>query len=109
MDIHNFGVLPVSSAVIMYICVSKLFYFIYLWFLHCFFKLLDLHKTKHGVYLVAEVEEMESDEEDHLMVTVGNQKYAVNEVTEELVSKMTPEEKEAYIRLTQDLYASIYE
>lgn len=59
--------------------------------------------------LVAEVEEMESDEEDNLMVTVGDQKYALNEVTEELVARMTPEEKEAYIRLTQDLYASIYE
>ena len=52
---------------------------------------------------------MESDDEDNLMVTVGDQKYALNEVTEELVARMTPEEKEAYIRLTQDLYASIYE
>lgn len=52
---------------------------------------------------------MESEEEDNLMVTVGDQKYAINDVTEELIAKMTPEEKEAYIRLTQDLYASIYE
>lgn len=51
---------------------------------------------------------MESEDEDNL-ITVGDQKYAVNEVNEEIIAKMTPEEKEAYIRLTQDLYASIYE
>lgn len=58
---------------------------------------------------VAEVEEMESEEEDNLIIAVGDQKYAVNEVTEELISKMTSEERDAYIRLTQDLYASMYE
>lgn len=60
-------------------------------------------------FMEPEVEEMESDEDDNLTVTVGDQKYALNEVTEELVSRMTHEEKENYIRLTQDLYASIYE
>ncbi|KFM59413.1 General transcription factor IIE subunit 1, partial [Stegodyphus mimosarum] len=60
-------------------------------------------------FIEPEVGEMESDDDDHLMVTVGDQKYALTEVTEEIVAKMTPEEKEAYIRLTQDLYARLYE
>lgn len=52
---------------------------------------------------------MESDEDDNLMVSVGDHRYPLNEVTEELISRMTADEKEAYIRLTQDLYASIYD
>lgn len=60
-------------------------------------------------FMETEVGEMESDEDEDIMVKVGDQKYALNEVTEQLVSKMTPEEKEEYIRMTQDLYASIYE
>ncbi|GBL98754.1 General transcription factor IIE subunit 1 [Araneus ventricosus] len=60
-------------------------------------------------FMEPEVAEMESDEDDAVMVKVGDRKYALNEVTEQLVSKMTPEEKEAYIRLTQELYARIYE
>ncbi|GIY19327.1 general transcription factor IIE subunit 1 [Caerostris darwini] len=69
----------------------------------------DNSRPPQQSFMEPEVGEMESDEDDNLMVTVGDNRYALNEVTEELVSKMTPEEKEAYIRLTQDLYASIYE
>ncbi|XP_015913439.1 general transcription factor IIE subunit 1 [Parasteatoda tepidariorum] len=66
-------------------------------------------KTMQSSFAEPEIGEMESDEDDNLMVTVGDHKYPLNEVTEELISRMTADEKEAYIRLTQDLYASIYE
>lgn len=56
-----------------------------------------------------EVAEMESDDEDNLMVTVSGQKYALDDIGQELIAKMTPDEKEAYIRFTQDLYARLYD
>ncbi|XP_062584102.1 general transcription factor IIE subunit 1-like [Saccostrea cucullata] len=54
------------------------------------------------------VEEMESEEED-TMVTVAGRKVPLHEVTDEMVAKMTPEEKEDYIRLGQELYQNMYE
>ncbi|XP_054718081.1 general transcription factor IIE subunit 1-like [Uloborus diversus] len=69
----------------------------------------DSQKPVQSESMDVEVGEMESEEEDNLMISVGDQKYAIDEVTEELISKMTPDEKEAYIRLTQDLYSRIYD
>ncbi|KAL3884118.1 hypothetical protein ACJMK2_030340 [Sinanodonta woodiana] len=58
----------------------------------------------------ADVEEMESEgDEDSPMVTVGGRKIAVQDITPEMVNKMTPEEREEYIKLSQKLYADMYE
>lgn len=54
------------------------------------------------------VEEMESEEEDTL-VSVGGRMVPLHEVTDEMVARMSPEEKEAYIRLGQELYQNMYE
>lgn len=54
------------------------------------------------------VEEMESEEEE-TMVSVAGKMVPLNEVTDEMVSKMFPEEKEEYIRLGQELYQNMYE
>lgn len=54
------------------------------------------------------VEEMESEEEE-TMVSVAGKMVQLNEVTDEMVSKMSPEEKEEYIRLGQELYQNMYE
>lgn len=54
------------------------------------------------------VEEMESEEEE-TMVSVAGKMVPLNEVTDEMVSKMSPEEKEEYIRLGQELYQNMYE
>lgn len=55
------------------------------------------------------VPEMESEDEDTLLVTIGDLKVPVNEVTEDHIARMTTSEKDTYIRLTQDLYAQMYE
>ncbi|XP_062573233.1 general transcription factor IIE subunit 1-like [Saccostrea cucullata] len=54
------------------------------------------------------VEEMESEEED-TTVTVAGRKVPLHEVTDEMVAKMTPEEKKDYIRLGEELYQNMYE
>lgn len=51
---------------------------------------------------------MESEEEE-TMVSVAGKMVPLNEVTDEMVSKMSPEEKEDYIRLGQELYQNMYE
>lgn len=54
------------------------------------------------------VEEMESEEEE-TMVSVAGKMVPLNEVTDEMVAKMSHEEKEEYIRLGQELYQNMYE
>lgn len=54
------------------------------------------------------VEEMESEEEE-TMVSVAGKMVPLNEVTDEMVAKMSHEEKEDYIRLGQELYQNMYE
>ena len=54
------------------------------------------------------VEEMESDEDEVAMVTIGNRQVPIHEVTEDVIEQMTASEKEAYIALTQDLYQDMY-
>ncbi|ELT98422.1 hypothetical protein CAPTEDRAFT_176545 [Capitella teleta] len=55
-------------------------------------------------------EEMESDDEEAVaMVMIGGQQVAFNEVSEEMIAKMTPSEKEAYIKLGQDMYEDMYD
>jgi len=57
-----------------------------------------------------DVEEMDDeDDEDVSMVTIGDQSIPLHEVTEELIAKMTPSEKDVYIKLMQEVYSNIYE
>lgn len=59
---------------------------------------------------IAAVEEMETDEEESIpMVSVNGQPVPYNEVTGEMVAKMSAEEKEDYIRLGQEMYEDMYE
>ncbi|XP_078001461.1 general transcription factor IIE subunit 1-like [Glandiceps talaboti] len=53
--------------------------------------------------------ESEDEDEEELMVTIGNRKIPINEVTDEMVAKMTPEEKGEYIKMGQEAYAAMYE
>jgi len=56
-----------------------------------------------------------SDEEDddvethEHMVTVGHQSIPLSEINDEIISQMNEEEKEEYIRLTQQVYAHMYD
>ena len=45
------------------------------------------------------------------MVTIGDQKVPLNEVVNnsQLIAKMTPAEKDAYIHLYQEHYAHMYD
>ena len=58
-----------------------------------------------------DVEEMDDDddEEEETMVSIGGTKVAYHEVTEDMVAKMTPTEKELYIKIGQEMYQNMYE
>jgi C-terminal general transcription factor TFIIE alpha len=60
-----------------------------------------------------DVDEMETDEEGDeemvAMVTIGDRRVPMDEVTEEMVSQMTPAEKAEYIRLGQQIYEQLYD
>jgi hypothetical protein len=76
-------------------------------------QLLCYKNSKFYVIIIfpAKAEEMETDDDDDgvPMVTIGDQKVAINEVSEDMVEQMTPSEKEAYIKLGQEMYADMYE
>lgn len=57
------------------------------------------------------VEEMDSgdEEEEVTMVSIGDMRVPLHEVTDDMVANMTAEEKENYIRLGQELYSHLYE
>ena len=54
---------------------------------------------------------MESEEEEETvpMVTIGDMQVPFNEVTDDLTNRMTPAEKEAYIKLGQEMYQDMYD
>lgn len=53
----------------------------------------------------------DESEDDVPTVMVGNKPYPVNEVMDntDLISKMSPHEKAAYIQICQDYYEHLYE
>ncbi|XP_014678032.1 PREDICTED: general transcription factor IIE subunit 1-like [Priapulus caudatus] len=56
------------------------------------------------------VADFDSDEdEEAVMVSIGNMRIPLDEVTEELVARMTAAEKETYIRIGQEAYSSMYD
>ena len=58
-----------------------------------------------------DVEEMDDDDDDEeeAMVSIGGTKVPYHEVTEDMVAKMTPAEKEQYIKIGQEMYQDMYE
>jgi transcription initiation factor TFIIE subunit alpha len=53
---------------------------------------------------------MESDEEELTpTVSVGGRSYSVTAINDELIAKMTPVEKEAYIHVYQEHYSHMYD
>lgn len=57
----------------------------------------------------AQSEEDDDEEEEETQVMVEGVPVALQHVTEEMVSRMTPAEKEDYIRLRQELYSMMYD
>ncbi|CAN7989299.1 unnamed protein product [Ixodes hexagonus] len=57
----------------------------------------------------SEEEEDEEEEEEETQVMVEGVPVALQHVTEEMVSRMTPSEKDDYIRLRQELYSMMYD
>lgn len=53
----------------------------------------------------------DESEEDVPMCQVGNKPYPVSEVMDntDLIAKMSPHEKAAYIQICQDYYEHLYE
>lgn len=69
------------------------------------------YATVDDVDLGAGVDEDDEDDDDDdvPMVTVGDQRILLHEVTGEIVARMTPSEKDAYIKLGQEVYSNIYD
>ncbi|PNF40977.1 General transcription factor IIE subunit 1 [Cryptotermes secundus] len=59
----------------------------------------------------AEIETMDSDDDDDLIpvVSVGDRSVPVTEVSDSLIAEMTPAEKEAYIQVYQEYYSHMYD
>ena len=51
---------------------------------------------------------MESDEEEEIMVEVGDRKVPFHEAAE-LVDEMTDEQRDAYNRVAQNVYSEMYD
>ena len=74
----------------------------------------DLHmiflRCDFLIAAAAAVEEMESDDEDeHPVVSIGDQRVPYHEVTQEMVQQMTAAEKDAYIKMGQEMYEDMYD
>lgn len=58
---------------------------------------------------IMESDEDEFDDSSVPLVKVGGQMIALNDICDDHIASMNPMEKEEYIRLTQEVYAHIYE
>jgi hypothetical protein len=56
---------------------------------------------------VADIES--EDEEEDVMVTVAGTKIPYSDVTDEIVARMSLDEKAEYIKLGQEMYKDMYE
>lgn len=55
------------------------------------------------------MESGDEEEEEVVMVTVGGVRVPMSEVTDDMVARMSFEEKSEYIKLGQEMYHSMYE
>ncbi|XP_052810686.1 general transcription factor IIE subunit 1-like isoform X2 [Mya arenaria] len=71
----------------------------------------DAEPSRPQINHQAEVAEMVSEDEDEevIMVTVGGCKVPISDVTDDMVTRMTYEEKSEYIRMGQELHHHMYE
>ena len=51
----------------------------------------------------------DDDDDEEAIVSIGGTKVPYHEVTEDMVAKMTPAEKEQYIKIGQEMYQDVYE
>jgi len=61
-----------------------------------------------GVTEVADVMDSDDDEESEMMVKVGAKQYPMDEITDEVIEKMTKEEHDVYLKMYHDAYADYY-
>jgi len=61
-----------------------------------------------AIETVGEMED-EDEEEEVAIVAIGDLRVPLNEVTPDLIAKMTPMEKEAFIQLSQEMYSTMYD
>ena len=53
---------------------------------------------------------MSDDDDDEVpMVTVSGQQYAYDQITPDIEAKMTPHERDNYIRIGQEMYNDMYD
>lgn len=70
----------------------------------------DMETSQPSAQSIDGVGENESDEEEEVvMVTVAGSKVPLSDVTDEMVARMSLEEKAEYIRLGQEMYQDMYE
>lgn len=49
-----------------------------------------------------------SDDEDEIMVKIGDKNIPLDDITDEMIEKMTPEEHDAYMKAYQEAFSHIY-
>ena len=63
-------------------------------------------KIGHGGVEVKKAEE-ESDD-DEITVKIGDKDIALDDITDEMIEKMTPEEHDAYMKAYQEAFSHLY-
>lgn len=61
-------------------------------------------------FFAADVDVIETESDgDELTVFVAGKPVALDDVNDEIIAQMTPQEKEAYIQVYQEAYSHMYE
>ena len=69
-----------------------------------------LEENTAGISAVTEVADViESDDEEHeVTVKVGDKQYALNEIDDEIIEKMSKNEHDTYLKVYQEMYEDYY-
>ena len=72
-------------------------------------KIAQIATASEGVTEVDHMMESEDEEEESaVMVKVGDKQYALADVNDEIIEKMSPEEHEAYLKMYNEAYEDYY-
>lgn len=71
---------------------------------------LDTFYSYICLYFLAEVEIMDSEDDESVpVVLVGPRSIPITDINDQIISEMTPSEKELYIQIYQEYYSHIYD
>lgn len=70
---------------------------------------IDSSLKKHNDDIIMDSDDEDIENTDIPLVHVGEKRFALDEIDDDIVTRMTHFERESYIRLTQEIYSHLYE